>query len=134
MPRRPQVLLALAIVVLGPGAVAEAARPSALALRRVDLELPGPPSAILPADLDGDGRVDLLAVVAYTRWGSIAQDRVENAVSVTDVVPALFDTREVRPFLARPDGTSLALPPLALPPEVITLVSGTPVHPVIALT
>src|SRR5262245_22700582 len=106
-----------AIVLCGllAATAAAGARPRALALRRVTPDLPGPPSVIVPADLDHDGRKDLLVVVAYTRWGSITTDRVEQAIEVTEVVPALFDVREARAFLAQSGGGYRALPaPLPL--------------------
>jgi hypothetical protein len=114
---------------------ASAARPRDLALRRVVLELPGPPAVIVAADLNRDGRKDLLVVVAYTRWGSIATDRVEEAIEVTEVVPALFDVREARAFLAQPSGAyRQAGPPLALPTTVLSAEAGPDAHPVVALT
>ena len=81
-------------------AITTHARPRELTLRRVVVDLPGPPAVIVAADLNRDGRQDLLIVTAYTRWGSISTDRVEEAVEITEVVPALFDTREARAFLA----------------------------------
>jgi hypothetical protein len=112
-----------------------AARPRELTLRRVVLDLPGPPALIVAADMNHDGRQDLLIVTAYTRWGSISTDRVEEAVEITEVVPALFDTREARVFLAdgsggyRPTG-----PPLSLPTTVLSAEAGPETHPVVALT
>lgn len=110
-------------------------RPRELALRRVVLELPGPPSVIVAADLNRDGRRDLLVIVAYTRWGSIATDRVEDAVAVTQVVPALFDVREARAFLAQSDGGyRQAGPPLQLPASVLSAEAGPAAHPVVTMT
>lgn len=112
-----------------------AARPRELTLRRVVLDLPGPPAVIVAADLNRDGRQDLLIVTAYTRWGSISTDRVEEAVEITEVVPALFDTREARAFLAEPSGRYRpAGPPLALPTYVLSAEAGPETHPVVALT
>jgi hypothetical protein len=112
-----------------------AARPRELTLRRVVLDLPGPPAVIVAADLNHDGRKDLLIVTAYTRWGSISTDRVEEAVEITEVVPALFDTREARAFLALPSGGYRpAGPPLALPISVLSAEAGPDAHPVVALT
>jgi len=112
-----------------------AARPRELTLRRVVLDLPGPPAVIVAADLNRDGRQDLLIVTAYTRWGSISTDRVEEAVEITEVVPALFDTREARAFLAEPSGRYRpAGPPLALPTYVLSAEAGPGTHPVVALT
>ncbi len=111
------------------------ARPADLALRRVVLSLPGPPAVIVPADLNGDGRKDLLVIVAYTRWGSIATDRIENAVQVTQVVPALFDIREARAFLAEAGGGYReAGGVLKLPTSVLSAEAGPPSHPVVAVT
>jgi hypothetical protein len=114
---------------------AHASRPRELTLRRVVLDLPGPPAVIVAADLNRDGRQDLLIVTAYTRWGSISTDRVEEAVEITEVVPALFDTREARAFLAEPSGRYRpAGPPLALPTFVLSAEAGPETHPVVALT
>jgi hypothetical protein len=111
-----------------------AARPRELTLRETVLSLPGPPSAIVPADIDGDGRKDLVIVTAYTRWGSVARDRVEDAIEVTEVVPTLFDRREVRAFLAASDGAYRAVAPMPLPASWIAIAPGTAAHPVVALT
>ncbi len=72
--------------------------------RRTELSLPAAPSRILSADLDGDGRRDLLAVVAYTRWGQVSSDRVEDAVMITEIVPALFERLEARAWLGEEGG------------------------------
>ena len=128
MLRRIVVASCLAVGVL------QAASPKPLALRRVDLDLPGPPAAVVPADLDRDGRIDLLVVVASTTWGSIMEERIEAAIAVTEVVPALFDKREARAFLAQSDGTYRALPPLPLPQTVLAVAAGSAERPVVALT
>jgi hypothetical protein len=112
----------------------EAASPKPLALRRVDLDLPGPPAAVVAADLDHDGRRDLLVVTASTSWGSIMEERIEAAIAITEVVPALFDKREARAFLAQADGTYKALAPLPLSREVLAVNAGPEDHPVVALT
>src|SRR5262245_10077593 len=130
---RPLVAGSVAISTLAATAATAAPRP--LALRHLGLNLPGPPAAIVSADLDRDGRRDLLIVVAYTRWGSISTDRVEDAIAVTEVVPALFDMREARAFLAVPGGGFRAAgPPLPLPTTVLSAEAGPPSHPVVALT
>ena len=132
--RRGSRLGAFAVVVLA-GMTSHAARPRELTLRRVVLDLPGPPAVVVAADLDRDGRKDLLVVTAYTRWGSITTDRVEEAVEITEVVPALFDTREARAFLAQPSGGYRpAGPPLSLPTSVLSAEAGPDTHPVVALT
>jgi hypothetical protein len=130
MPRR--VFIGTALLAVG---IAWAARPRDLALRRVVLDLPGPPAVIVSADLNRDGRQDLLIVVAYTRWGTISNDRVEDAIAVTEVVPAMFDVREARAFLAQPGGRFRpAGPPLPLPTNVLSAEAGPSTHPVVALT
>jgi hypothetical protein len=110
------------------------AKPRELSLRRVDLPLPGPPSVVLPVDLDADGRTDLVVVTAYTQWGSISNDRVENAVAITEVVPALFDHRELLPFLAQADGSYRAGPAFTMPASWIALAAGRGAAPIVALT
>jgi len=35
---------------------------------------------VIPVDLDGDGRKDLLAILAYAEWSSIAEDRIVEGV------------------------------------------------------
>jgi hypothetical protein len=142
MPRRSPFVVArvraraAAIgAVLLLAATAQAARPRDLALRRVVLDLPGPPAVIVAADLNRDGRQDLLIVVAYTRWGTISNDRVEDAIAVTEVVPAMFDVREARAFLAQPGGGYRpAGPPLPLPTNILSAEAGPAAHPVVALT
>lgn len=130
-----RAVLGAAVLMLAWGSQSEAARPVDLALRRVVLDLPGPPAVIVSADLNGDGRRDLLIIIAYTRWGSIATDRVEDAIEVTQVVPALFDVREARAFLAQPGGGyRQAGPPLKLPSNVLSAEAGPATHPVVALT
>ncbi|HJQ75332.1 MAG TPA: VCBS repeat-containing protein [Gaiellaceae bacterium] len=123
----------VAAVSLAFGAT-EAASPKPLALRRVDLDLPGPPAAVVAADLDRDGRRDLLVVTATTSWGSIMEERIEAAIEVTEVVPALFDKREARAFLAQADGTYRAVPALSLPAEVLAVAAGPTERPLVALT
>ncbi len=116
-------------------AITTHARPRELTLRRVVVDLPGPPAVIVAADLNRDGRQDLLIVTAYTRWGSISTDRVEEAVEITEVVPALFDTREARAFLAEASGGYRAAgAPLSLPTFVLSAEAGPEMHPVVALT
>src|SRR5262245_51773761 len=88
--------------------LALAARPTAarekLALRYLPLPLPGAPSALVAADVDGDGLRDLAVVVAYTRWGEIEitestkMDDVEGLTEVLTVIPSLVERREIRVF------------------------------------
>jgi len=106
-----------------------------LALKRVSLDLPGAPAAIVPADLNLDGVTDLLTIVAYTQWGSISEDRVEDMVQLIEVVPAIFDKREVRVWLGSRSGGYEAAPlVMPLPPSVLSVEAGPPGAPVIALT
>jgi hypothetical protein len=123
----------IAIVLLLGAGLSGHAKPRPMTLRTVPLDLPGAPAAIIATDLDGDGRRDLVAVLAYSRWGSVARDRVEDAVAVTEVVPTLFDKREVRAFLAEPGGGYTPLPAVPLPPTWIAIHAGTKAHPIFAL-
>ena len=136
--------------LLAPGLAAALllAHPAAAARRELQLELtrlalPGKPARILNADLDGDGRRDLVVVVAYSNWGQIGvsettqMDEVEGLVETLTVVPALFDRRELHVFLADPRQPGAFLPiaaPLELPTTVAALENGPTGLPVVALT
>ena len=123
-------------ILLGlvPGA-ALAAKRETLHLHPLSLELPGPPATLLSADLNADGRKDLVVFLVYGQWISIGEDRMEGLVYVTEVVPSLIDRREIRAWLAGPDGTYKAVPtPLPLPTSVIAAEAGPPGAPVILLT
>jgi hypothetical protein len=116
-------------------AASSAAPRRELALRKASLSLPAPPVEVIPTDLDGDGRRDLVVVLAYAEWSSIAEDRIEGAVQVTEVVPALFHRREVRLFVASADGGYRETgPPLVLPTSVFAVDEGPPTIPVLAFT
>jgi len=131
---QPRVAAAILAAVLAAGA-ASAAKPRELAFRQVRLDLPGIPGAILAADLNGDGRRDLLVVLAYSEWGSIGEDRIEGLVQVVDVIPALFDRREVRAWLDDGSGGYRALSePMPLPTSVLAVEPGPAGFPVLALT
>jgi len=111
------------------------ARSQELALRLVRLDLPGPPAVVIPADLDGDGRHDLIVVVAYTEIEEIGFDRIEGLVQIATVIPAVFDRREARAYLQQPEGGYLqAGEPLPLSQSVISVEAGPPGLPAIALT
>lgn len=126
--------LAAGLIAAVLGAATSAAAPG-LSFRRAAIDLPGPPAAVIPADLDGDGQGDLIVAVAYDEWGSIGFERVEDAVEVSQVVPALLERRELRFYRFAPDGTAtLGAPPLALPGFVLALNAGVPEAPVLALT
>ena len=75
-----------------------------LALRHVELDLPGPPSKVIPHDLNRDGELDLVVVVAYTEFDEIGEDRIENMIQFSTVIPAVFDRREIRAWLADGQG------------------------------
>lgn len=134
---RSTALLATLLTLLPSPSVA---RREKLALQYQALELPGAPSAVVPADLDGDGRKDLAVVVASTRWDQISieesarMDDVEGLVEVLTVIPALIDRRELRVFRGRPGGFETQGLSLPLDPSVLSLEAGPPGLPVVALT
>lgn len=144
--RAAWVLLLAALYSPGsPGAPgASAATPAAarrpLGFRPWSLELPGPPAQILAVDLDGDRRTDLVVVVKVSEWtqkevqDSSEMDKVKGLVDAMTVIPAVDDRREVRVFLARPEGGYRALPPMTLPLSVLAMEAGPPGAPVLALT
>ncbi|MEE8522869.1 MAG: VCBS repeat-containing protein [Thermoanaerobaculia bacterium] len=127
------------IVLLG-FAAESGARPAALELRPVSVELPAAPSAILPADLDGDGHQDLVVALAYTEWDQLGieesaeMDGVEGLVEVLTIVPALTDRREVRFFRGDGHGDYEDAGTLALERSVLSLFAGPPGMPIVALT
>jgi len=138
-------LLAAPLLLLFPPFSSQAAAPEA-SLRYQSLPLPGPPSVIVPADVDGDGRQDLAVAVAVTRWDQISveesmkMDDVEGLVEVLTVIPALLEKRELRVFLGRPGGIGgmggYAPEPLVLELDaaVLSIEAGPPGAPVLALT
>jgi hypothetical protein len=95
---------------------------------------------VVSADVDGDGRRDLVVVVAYNQWDEIAitesstMDDIQGLVETMTIVPAVMDRREVRVYRARPDGSYEAPRSLALPLSVLTMEAGPPGTPVVALT
>jgi hypothetical protein len=122
-------------------AIPAAARREKLALRAESLELPGAPSAVVAADVNGDGLRDLAVVIAFTRWGevgieeSVKMDDIEGLVEVLTVIPSLVDRRELRVFLGRPGGGfDPASRSMTLEPSVLSLEAGPPGAPVVALT
>jgi hypothetical protein len=136
-PRRAVALFALAALVAPFPAVAA----SPLALQRLELELPGAPAAVVPADLDGDGRLDLAVLVAWTEWGQLSVEEratfsgIEGLVEMLTIVPALFDRRELRVYLATGGGAYRpAGPPVEAPADLLALAAGPPAAPLVALT
>jgi hypothetical protein len=111
------------------------ARGQELEFRHVVLELPGPPAKVVSTDLDDDGRRDLVVVMAYTEIEETGEDRVENLVQVTQVIPTVFERRELRAYLAAAGGGYVSAgPPLDLPFSVLHLEAGPPEVGVVALT
>jgi hypothetical protein len=128
------ILVTLVALLSLPLAVSLAAR-ERLELRYAALDLPGPPARVLPADIDGDGRQDLLVVVAFTEIEEIGEDFIENMVQISRVIPTLFNRRELRVYLATEAGSyRQAGAPMELPPSVLHLESGPPSVGVVALT
>jgi hypothetical protein len=133
----PWLLLSAALTA----APAWATGPSrGISLHPVSLELPGAPAAVIPADLDGDRRMDLVVVVNVSEWtqkevqDSSQMSQVKGLLDAMTIIPAIDDRREVRVFLARAEGGYRALPPLPLPLSVLAMEAGPPGTPVLALT
>ncbi len=137
-PSPPALLLAVLLLPIAPALAA--GRPALSTPRTVSLDLPGAPAAVVAADLDGDGRVDLIVAVATNQWDEVAitesstMDDVKGLVDVMTIVPAVIDRREVRFYRALPGGTYAPPVSLALPLSVLSLEAGPPGTPVIALT
>jgi len=114
--------------------------PPEAALRYQALPLPGAPAVIVPADVDGDGRLDLAVVVAVTRWDQISveestkMDDVQGLVETLTVIPALLERRELRVYLGRPGGYAPEPLVLALDPSILSIEAGPPGAPLVALT
>lgn len=137
-PSLPALFLAALFLTLPLSA---APRPASPGLRAWSLDLPGAPAAVVPSDVDGDGRTDLVVAVAYSQWDQIeitestTMDDIEGLVEVMTIVPSLLDRREVRVYLAKPDGSyAQSGPALPLPLSVLSLEAGPPGTPVLALT
>lgn len=105
------------------------------------LALGGPPAAILSADVDRDGRRDLVVLTVATTWQQIGveetshMDEALGLVEVLTVVPALLEQRELRVFRGRAAGGFEAVPlVLPLDASVLSLAAGPSAMPVLALT
>ena len=122
--KRP-VRAALPALILTLDTMAFAASRTPIALRHIALDLPGPPAKIVSHDVNGDGRRDLALVIAYSEVAEIGEDRVEELVHVTTIIPAVFERRELRVYLAdEAGGWRAAGQPLPLPKSVLTLERG----------
>jgi hypothetical protein len=126
--RRSSLALALAV------GSAVAAAPHKLGLRQVVLDLPGTPSKLVAADLDGDGLEDLAVVVAFTEIESVGGSRIEDMVEIATVIPELSDRRELWVYLAGSGGDYRLAGVLELPPSVLHLEHGPPGLGLVALT
>jgi hypothetical protein len=142
-PGLGSAVVVASVVVAGVAAQAQAwagTGRSGLGFRQVSLELPGPPAEVITADLNGDGRPDLVVVVNVSEWtqkevqDTTEMDQVRGLVDAMTIIPAVDDRREVRVFLARPDGGYRAVAPMVLPLTVLGMEAGPPGTPVLALT
>lgn len=137
-PRRagaPRTALLVALTL------ALAAPVRGLDFRHQRLALDGAPAVQTTADLDRDGRADLVVVTVATQWGELGVDelqRIDDAgayVEVLTVVPALFERRmlAVHRGLA---GQLFAEEPwrLELPESVHALLAGPTAAPLLAWT
>ena len=117
------------------------ARKQRLDFQLTSVDLPGAPSRVVSADLDGDGIRDLVVAIAYTEWDQLAieetttMDNIEGLVEVLTIVPALTDRRELRVFLGHGDGRFRPLEHvLPLGKEILSLEPGFEQVPVVAVT
>jgi hypothetical protein len=137
-PSLPVLLLAALLTHAVPAFCAGRLLP--MALRNQSLSLPGAPAAMVSADVDGDGRRDLVVVAAYNQWDEIAitesstMDDIQGLVEVMTIVPAVIDRRELRVYRAGADGAYLPPRSLALPLSVLSMEAGPPGTPVVAMT
>jgi len=129
-----QLTLAVLCCLLACSMLAAAPREQ-MQLRHVSLDLAGPPARVLPTDLDGDGRLDLVVVVGYTEIKQISEDRIEDMIQFTRVIPTLYDRRQATAYLATGDGRyEVAGPALELPLSVLHMEPGPAGVGLIALT
>lgn len=117
----------------------QAARLEPFRLHHFSITVGGPPVTLLPADLNSDGRLDLLVATAFTSWGQRATESTKEVggrmVEEMEVIPTLTDRRELQLWLALPDGSyAAAAPAQPLPPSVLAFAAGPSREPVLALT
>jgi len=133
--RRSAWLAVFFAIALGQITDAPAARREALELTHHRLELPGAPAALIRADVNRDGRPDLVIVLAYTEIESIGVDRIEEMIQISTVIPALFERRELRIYVSRADGTLVPEgQPLLLPDSVLAIAATSDGATLLALT
>ncbi len=107
----------------------------ALPVRHIVLDLPGPPASIVPADLNEDGRMDLVVAVLYSEYEELEFEQALGFVQITEIVPALFERRQLRAWLRQPDDSYVpAGPPMEMPPSLLAVEAGAGGTPLIALT
>jgi hypothetical protein len=133
------IFAATGLLLAGAGRPALAARAERLELRRLELQLAGPPVSILSGDLNADDRLDLLVVTAFTYWGetsTYSTEMVDGKMwEMVQVVPSLIDQRQWQLYLAQKNGSfAPAAPPQELPSSVLAFAQGPPAHPILALT
>ncbi|MCH9652153.1 MAG: VCBS repeat-containing protein [Deltaproteobacteria bacterium] len=140
-PRSRRVLQNCALAVLLGLTANSASGREKLELRHQAIELPGPPAAIVAADVNQDGLQDLVVVVVYTVWDEIGieetteMDQVEGLVEVLTIVPALLDHRELFVFLGTENGSyRSAGRPLPLDSSVLSIEAGPTAAPIVVLT
>lgn len=139
---RRYIAAALVVGLVLPPAAALAAKDRAPGFYEQSLDLPGMPAAVIPADMNGDGRDDLVVLVAYTGWGELATtervefDDIEGLVEVMSVVSSLVDRRELRVYLTsdRGMGFESEYAALELDTSVHALAAGDSSEPLLAIT
>ena len=109
LPLRPTLAFLGACLCLAAAAGQARAGAPDLPARHVVLDLPGPPASIIPADLNGDGRMDLAVAVLYSEYEDLEFEKAQGFVQITEIVPALFERRQLRAWLQRPDDPDAVL-------------------------
>jgi hypothetical protein len=133
LARIVHLIAAAALLLTATGDCVQARR-ERLGLRHVALDLPGPPAKVIPHDMDGDGRQDLLVVLAYSLIEQQGHYAIEEMVQIATVIPLLLDRRELRVYRAAPDGSYVLAAKVELPTSVLHLEAGPPELGVLALT